>query len=65
MSKTKQPDDDLVFALDMGFGGRLKVFVTGQPEDFIVSFFDPDRDAWINVDKIDWTRIVKRVEEQF
>lgn len=58
-------DDDCVFALDMGFGRRLKVFVTGGPEDFTVAFFDPCRDAWVNIDKCDWERIVERVKGQF
>lgn len=58
-------DQDLVFALDMGLGNRKKVFVTGGPEDFTVSFFDVDRDAWVSFPKCDWERIVARVQEQF
>jgi hypothetical protein len=62
---TPKPDDDLVFALDAGLGNRVKVFVIGGPEDFRVSFSDPDREAWISVAKADWERIVARVQEQF
>lgn len=60
-----QDDPDLVFALDMGFGNRKKVFVMGQPEDYTVSFYDIDRDAWVSFPKCDWERIVERVKEQF
>lgn len=56
---------DLVFALDMGLGRRLKVFVSGPPEAYSVSLMDSDRDAFISIDKCDWERIVECVSNQF
>ena len=58
-------EDDKVFALDMGFGKRLNVYVSGQPEDYLVTVSDPDQGATIVIDKCDWLRIVERVAAQF
>lgn len=58
-------DNDLVFKIDAGPGNKLNVYVTGEPEDYRVMLSDPDRDAFIGIDKCDWVRIVERVKGQF
>lgn len=59
-------DEDLVFALDMGLGQRLKVYVTGAPEDYRVQISNPDAlEGFIGIAKCDWERIVERVAAQF
>ena len=58
-------DEDLVFAVDNGTGERLKVFVTGPPENYRVLLFNTDKDALVGVAKCDWERIVQRVAAQF
>ena len=60
-----QENQDRVFALDMGFGNRLNVYVTGGAEDYRVQISDPDRGGVIGIDKCDWLRIVERVAAQF
>lgn len=57
--------DDKVFAIDMGLGRRLSVYVMGPPESYKVAISDPDRGAWISIDRCDWERLVERVKEQF
>lgn len=58
-------DQERVFALDMGLGNRLNVYVTDGPENYTVMFSDPDRPAFISIAKCDWERIVERVKAQF
>ena len=60
-------DDDTVFTLDEGFGSRLKVGVTFSEENQgggFVSFFDPDRDAWISLDFTVFDRVAKAVAKR-
>lgn len=56
-------EDSPLFALDAGLGNRLKVFTDSEATR--VSFFDPDRDAWISIARCDWDRIVALVQGEF
>jgi hypothetical protein len=57
-------DQDMVFRIDAG-GENLRVYVTGEADDYRVMISNPDKDAFIGIAKCDWVRIVEQVKGQF